>query len=154
MKFIAFSDTHDNISAIRDLIAEIKKEKVDFYLHAGDIISPFSIREFSGMQRIYFAFGNNDGDRQKLIEIAEQNNWKISDIITIDKIAVYHGTTKKILDVLTKKYEIVIFGHTHFAEIKKIGEKYLVNPGEVCGYLTGKRSYAIYEDGEFSIVEF
>ena len=153
MKFAAFSDTHDNVEAIRDLVREIKKEKFDILFHAGDVISPFALREFSGLDNLHIAFGNNDGDRQKLIEIALQNGWKIADVITFKNIAVYHGTTKEILDLLSKKFEIVIYGHTHEAVIKRDGKRTLVNPGEVCGYLTGKRSYAVYEDGEFSIVE-
>ena len=153
MKFAAFSDTHDNVEAIRDLVREIKKEKFDILFHAGDVISPFALREFSGLDNLHIAFGNNDGDRQKLIEIALQNGWKIADVITFKNIAVYHGTTKEILDLLSKKFEIVIYGHTHEAVIKREGERTLVNPGEVCGYLTGRRSYAVYEDGEFSIVE-
>ena len=44
MRFIAVSDTHDNIPAIRELIDEIKKEKIDFIVHAGDIVSPLQLR--------------------------------------------------------------------------------------------------------------
>uniref|UniRef100_A0A7C4S5D6 Phosphoesterase n=1 Tax=Geoglobus ahangari TaxID=113653 RepID=A0A7C4S5D6_9EURY len=154
MKFVAFSDTHDKVEAIKDLLRELKKEKIDLFFHAGDVISPFALREFSGLENLYIAFGNNDGDRQKLIEIALQNGWKIADVITFENIAVYHGTTREILNLLSKKFEIVIYGHTHEAGIKRDEGVTLVNPGEVCGYLTGKRSYVIYEDGEFSIVEF
>jgi predicted phosphodiesterase len=44
MRFIAVSDTHDNIPAIRELIDEVRKEKIDFIVHAGDIVSPLQLR--------------------------------------------------------------------------------------------------------------
>ncbi len=154
MKFVAFSDTHDNVSAIRDLINEIKKEKADFYIHAGDVISPFALREFAGIGRLYIAFGNNDGDRQKLLEISMNNDWVIGEMIVVDGIAVYHGTVPEILEILAKKHEIVVTGHTHRSEIKKLETTTIINPGEASGYLTGRRSFAIFEDGEVSIIEF
>jgi putative phosphoesterase len=36
----------------------------------------------------------------------------------------------------------VIYGHTHEIEIKK-EDSIIINPGECCGYLTGKKSIAI-----------
>ncbi|AIY90919.1 metallophosphoesterase [Geoglobus acetivorans] len=154
MKFVAFSDTHDSIDAINDLISEIKNEKVDFFVHAGDVISPFALRRFSEIEKLYIAFGNNDGDRSKLTEIALEMGWVSGEVVYAEGIAVYHGTNPGLLKILEKKYDIVVTGHTHEARIVRDGSKLVINPGESCGYLTGKRSYAIYEDGVVSIVEF
>ncbi len=154
MRFIAFSDTHDNVVAIRDLLREIEGEKVDFYVHAGDVISPFALKEFLGLDNLYLAFGNNDGDRQKLMEIAVSKNWVFGDVIRVGDLAVYHGTSQEVLKALSSRFEIVVCGHTHRAEVRKEGKARLLNPGEACGYLTDKRTYAVYEDGEISIVEF
>ena len=157
MKFLAISDTHDNIYAIRDLIEEVKGEKFDFIVHAGDVISPFAIRELGGLEkvsdRIYIAFGNNDGDRGKLMEIALSKGWIIGDIIGIPGGCVYHGTNPDVLQLLAKKYEIIVTGHTHRKGVEK-SNALVINPGEVCGYLSGLRSYAIVDDGEVSIIEF
>ncbi len=154
MRFVAFSDTHDNVKAIRDLIDEIKNEKAEFFIHAGDVISPFALKEFSGIERLYLTFGNNDGDRIKLLEIALKNNWIAGEVIVVEGVAVYHGTSPEILDVLLAKYGVVVSGHTHRAEVRKDRSSLLINPGEASGYLTGKRTYAIYEDGDVSIMEF
>lgn len=154
MRFIAFSDTHDNVLAIRDLLKEIGREKVDFYVHAGDVISPFALREFLELDNLYLVFGNNDGDRQKLMEIALSKGWVFGDVLRIEDMAVYHGTSQEVLKALSGRFELVVCGHTHRAEVRKEGKARLLNPGEVCGYLTGRRTYAIYEDGEVSIVEF
>ncbi|AKG91901.1 phosphoesterase, MJ0936 family [Geoglobus ahangari] len=154
MRFIAFSDSHDNVQAIRDLLQEISREKVDFYVHAGDVISPFALKEFLELDSLYLAFGNNDGDRQKLMEIAVSKGWVFGDVLRVEGIAVYHGTSQEVLRALSSRFELVVCGHTHRAEVRKEGRARLLNPGEVCGYLTGRRTYAIYEDGEISIVEF
>ncbi len=154
MRFVAFSDTHDNVGAIRDLLDEIRKEKADFYIHAGDVISPFALREFAGIERLYIAFGNNDGDRQKLLEIALSNSWIAGEVVAVEGIAVYHGTSPEILEILVKEHDVVVTGHTHRAEVRKENSSLLINPGESSGYLTGKRTFAIFEDGDVSIVEF
>jgi putative phosphoesterase len=156
MRFIAVSDTHDNIPAIRELIDEIKKEKIDFIVHAGDIVSPFAIKEFAKLDvRMYFAFGNNDGEKRLLTKIAEDNGWVIGEIVEFPQGVVYHGTDARIVEILKKtKHDFLVLGHTHEAKIERVNCKIVLNPGEVCGYLTGKRTYAIVEDGEVSIVEF
>ncbi len=153
MRILLISDTHDNVAAIRDLQEEVKKERFDFVVHAGDVISPFSLRSFE-FERMYISFGNNDGDREKLVQIALERGWKIGDVVEFPSGVVYHGTNEEIVRALSKKYELVVVGHSHKAEKRKENEATVVNPGEVCGYLSGKRSYAIFEDGDVSFFEF
>ncbi len=152
MRILVISDSHDNILAVRDLKEEVKNERFDFVVHAGDVISPFCMKEFE-FEEMFFAFGNNDGDREKLLEIATSKGWKIGEIVEFPGGVVYHGTNESIIEMLSKRYELVIVGHTHRREKKRDGALVL-NPGELCGYLTGKRSYAIYEDGDVSFLEF
>ncbi|WP_456329525.1 YfcE family phosphodiesterase [Archaeoglobus sp.] len=150
MKFAAVSDTHDNLAAVRELVEALKKEKLDFVVHAGDVIAPFSLKEFEKLEvKLYIAFGNNDGDRRILTETANRNGWEIGDIVEFPGGVVYHGTDSRILEILKKLDTLVVFGHTHEA----LKSENLLNPGEVCGYLTGRKTYAIIEDGEISIVE-
>ncbi|RLI78921.1 metallophosphoesterase [Archaeoglobales archaeon] len=159
MKFVAVSDTHDNVFAIRDLLDEVKKERFEFLVHAGDVVAPFALREFEKLnKKIYIAFGNNDGDRNLLMGVIERNGWIAADIVPFPGGVAYHGTDANVIEVLKKlKVEYLITGHTHEARIERggiTGGITILNPGEVCGYLTGKRSYAIVEDGDVSIVEF
>ncbi len=150
MKFAAVSDTHDNLAAVRELVEALKKEKLDFVVHAGDVIAPFSLKEFEKLEvKLYIAFGNNDGDRRILTETANRNGWEIGDIVEFPSGVVYHGTDSRILEILKKLDTLVVFGHTH----ETLKSENLLNPGEVCGYLTGRKTYAIIEDGEISIVE-
>jgi len=155
MKFAVLADTHDNLEAVRDVVDQLKKERVDYIVHAGDLIAPFTLKEFFPLEvKLYIAFGNNDGERRLLSEMASSKGWTIGDIVEFPCGIVYHGTDLKILNILKRTdYSFIVFGHTHEPYIERCGEKVLLNPGEVCGYLTGKRSYAICEDGEVSILE-
>ena len=47
--------------------------------------------------------------------------------------------------VESKRYDIVVRGHTHKPEIKKVGKTLVINPGEACGYLSGKRTIALLD---------
>jgi putative phosphoesterase len=69
---------------------------------------------------------------------------------TIDnrRIAVMHGEMAEVIEALirSKMYDIVISGHTHDPKIEKTDDGVLhVNPGENCGYLTGKSTIAIID---------
>ncbi len=160
MRFAIISDTHDNVPAIRDLVKRLREERVEFVVHAGDIVAPFAMREFRSLGvKMFFAFGNNDGERKLLTKIAGENGWEIGDVITFPldegRGVVYHGTDVRIVEVLrNSKYRLLVLGHTHEPLIEKLEDKFVVNPGEVCGYLTGNRTYAIFDDWDISIVEF
>ncbi len=154
MKFVAISDTHDNLIAVRDLVEQLKKEKIDFIVHAGDVIAPFTLKEFFPLNvKMYIAFGNNDGEKKLLKKISNEKNWEIGEIVEFPEGIVYHGTDSRIVKILKKcEIEYLVLGHTHEPLLEK-GKVTVINPGEVCGYLTGKRTYAICEDGEISILE-
>jgi putative phosphoesterase len=64
-------------------------------------------------------------------------------------IALLHGHEAGILEEIAGSgiFEAVIYGHTHRASVTKRGGTLVVNPGEVCGYLTGKGTVAVMETG-------
>jgi len=156
MRFVAISDTHDNLKAIEDLISALKGEVFDFVVHAGDVIAPFSMKALEKLgKKLYIAFGNNDGEKKILTSIAEKNGWEIGEIIEFPNGVVYHGTDIRIVEILKKTiHKYLIIGHTHVPKVERLNGKILINPGEVCGYQTGKRTFAIVEDESVDIVEF
>lgn len=154
MKFVAVSDSHDNIFAIRELLDHLKNENFDFVVHAGDIISPFALQEFKKLnKKLYVAFGNNDGERKMLTKICEDYSWSIGEIVEFPGGIVYHGTDQSVLNLLCKIGVFVVCGHTHKAKIEKREKCTVINPGELCGYLTGRKTFAIVEDGEVSLLD-
>ena len=149
------SDSHDNLDAIRKAVDFFNKSEVELVIHAGDLISPFTAKEFKNLNCEFRAvFGNNDGEKDglryfykdmclpdSLIELKVQNR----------KIVVNHGTNETIIDALVKSgnYDIVIRGHTHKLEIKE-GKCMMINPGETCGYLSGKKTVVLLDPADLS----
>ena len=154
MLLVAVSDSHDNIAAIKKLGDALRSRGVSLVIHAGDWVSPFTarfLREAVGEGvRVEGVRGNNEGERPYFLEVAKKFNVEIAgDAAELEvagrKIAVYHGTSPVLLKALAESglYDIVIYGHTHQAVIEKRGRTLVVNPGELCGCLTGRSSYAL-----------
>ncbi len=144
------SDSHDNLDAIRKAVKFFNNAEVELVIHAGDLIAPFTAKEFKELSCEFVAiFGNNDGERDILRETFEGMCY-LEDFKELEiqnrKIAVFHGTNEAITDALVKSgnYDVVIMGHTHKQEIIE-GKCILINPGETCGYLSGKKTVVLLD---------
>jgi len=156
MKIALVSDTHDNLMAITEIVERLLKSEIHTVVHLGDYVSPFSLRKFSGF-KLYGVFGNNDGEKIMLRRIAEEEGFLVEEApfeFELDgkKIVIIHGVgsierTKNWAYSLAKSgdYDYVFYGHTHRIDMKKIGKTTIVNPGEACGYLTGKKTFVILD---------
>jgi putative phosphoesterase len=51
--------------------------------------------------------------------------------------------------VKSGNYDIVIRGHTHKLEVKQ-GKCMMINPGETCGYLSGKKTVILLDPEDLS----
>jgi hypothetical protein len=146
------SDTHDRIDAIEAAINFFNLHNVTDILHAGDLVSPLVVPKFSKLKaRLHYVWGNNEGDREFIKARFDELGIKpLGDFASLElggrKIALLHGTHEHIVDSLVKcgLYDIVIRGHNHRAEIVS-GPTLLVNPGEVCGYLSGSQTVALLD---------
>lgn len=63
------------------------------------------------------------------------------------KIALLHGGEEELFQSLVniECYDVVVYGHSHEARTYKKGKTTVVNPGEVCGYLSGKSTIALLD---------
>ena len=163
MKIGIVADTHDNLAAIDNAVDIFNREGIEMVLHAGDFVSPFTEKPFRALKApLIGIFGNNDGDKLLLKEnyhgkgVGELYEDPYDVELAAKRLIVTHRP--KIVDALAAcgAYDVVIYGHTHKAEIEKRGDVMVVNPGECCGYLTGRRTVAVLdlEQEEASIVEW
>jgi len=141
------SDSHDNMPAIEKAVKLFNEKGVDIVMHAGDIVSPFTARAFGKLESPFIAiFGNNDGDKvhlkQFFLDIGEMYEDPYLGKINGRSVAMTHKP--EIVDSLSSKHDIVIYGHTHEVELRK-GNALIINPGECCGYLTGKSTVALLD---------
>jgi putative phosphoesterase len=148
------SDTHDNLPAVEKAIEKLNEEKVELVLHAGDYVAPFVIPKFKKLNaELVGVFGNNDGDHEFLKkQFRETHNCTMKGrFAEIDaegcKIALLHGDEKELLDALIncEGFDIIVHGHSHTRVSRKNGKTLIINPGEVCGYLTGKSTIALLD---------
>ncbi len=153
------SDSHDNMNAIRKAVKFFNEKKVKAVLHAGDLISPFTARAFKDLKsKLYFVFGNNDGDKVTLTkrfeEIGATSCGNFGDL-TIDglHIALLHGTNEALVKALaiSGEFDVVIRGHTHDPGVKIIEGVPVINPGEASGVLSGKSTVAILEIANLNV---
>jgi len=152
MKIGLMSDTHDRIDAVEKAIDFFNHEWVTHVLHAGDLVSPFVAPKFARLNaKLHYVWGNNEGDREFIrVKFGEIGVEPLGNFASLNldgkKIALLHGTHEEIVEVLLKSgaYDVVVRGHNHRAEIRE-GRTLLVNPGEVCGYLTGHMTVAVLD---------
>lgn len=150
MKIGIIADTHDNLPQIKKAVEIFNQEKVELVLHAGDFVSPFTCLEFKNSNcPLKGVFGNNDGDKiylqEKFKGIGELFPEPYKTNINHKNIIMLH--LEKLIDDLveSQKYELIIYGHTHRTDLRKIGKTLIVNPGECGGWLTGKSTIALLD---------
>jgi hypothetical protein len=147
-------DTHDNLPMVEKAIRRLNQEKVELVLHTGDYVSPFVIPKFKALEaRLIGVFGNNDGDRELLKQrFMENERLEIRGsfaraLVDSLKIGMVHGSEEELLKALIEgeDFDVVVHGHTHVARVCRKGKTLVVNPGEVCGYLSGKATIALLD---------
>lgn len=151
------ADTHDNLPMIEKAVKRLNEANVELALHAGDYVSPFVIPLFKELRaRLIGVFGNNDGDHELLKKAFSENErleirGNFAEIAVSElKVALLHGSDKELLKSLVEgeNYDLIVHGHTHNAEIYKNGDTLVLNPGEVCGYLSGKSTVALFDTSQ------
>ena len=155
MKIGVMSDTHDRLDAVEKAIELFNRKGFEHVLHAGDLVSPFVAPKFSNLKaKLHYVWGNNEGDRESIrIKLGEIGIAPLGNFVALEldgrKIALLHGTHEDIVDSLVEcgLYDVVVRGHDHRAEIAE-GKTLLVNPGEVCGYLSGRQTVAVLDLAE------
>jgi putative phosphoesterase len=148
----AMSDTHDRLDAVDKAISFFNSQEVTDVLHVGDLVSPFVAPLFSRLKaKLYYVWGNNEGDHEFIkVRFAAIGVTPLGDFAALQlggkKIALLHGTHQEIVDSLIESgaYDLIVRGHSHKAEVIE-GETLVVNPGEVCGYLTGRQTVALID---------
>ncbi|TFH12815.1 metallophosphoesterase [Candidatus Bathyarchaeota archaeon] len=141
------SDTHDNVPYIKKAITRLKEEHVELVLHAGDYIAPFTAKPYSELDvPLIGVFGNNCAETDALRRVYAEVGCDIRGYFTeveADglRIALLHGHRKEDLDrAFSGGFDVIVRGHTHRSSISHENDILVINPGEVCGYVSGINS--------------
>jgi putative phosphoesterase len=156
MKIAIVSDTHDNILNLEKFLAWLKKEKISFLIHCGDICAPSTLTKvilpnFSG--KIYLVPGNvsdlyllkEEVKKFKRVKFFEE----FGEIKLKNKLIAFTHFPEKAKELIkTGHYDLVFYGHTHKPWLKKyyFGKKVslLVNPGNLANMFY-RASFALYD---------
>lgn len=159
MKIAVMSDTHDHMNNILKAVSIINERNVEALIHCGDYVAPFVKKWFDKLnetikKNFYGVFGNNDGERLflkknlgQICQFAQNGNEYILNLGG-KRIFASHMPRQDTIEALaiSGKFNIILSGHTHALKYKKLDNGALIlNPGEVCGYLTGKSTFAIID---------
>ncbi len=150
------SDSHDNLTMIRRAVSIFNEASCDLVVHAGDIVAPFAIKELAALDcRVKAVYGNVDGEKPGL-KMAIEPFGEIQEAPSVfshagREILLCHVNFPVPEYVASGRYDIVIFGHTHKAEIRRQGKTLAVNPGETGGWLTGKSSVALIDPERLAV---
>jgi len=144
------SDSHDNLDAIRKAVRFFSNLNCELVIHAGDFVAPFAASEMGRLAcAVRAVFGNCDGERSGLVKTfaaigtirKEPYPFRFSQHSFL--LTHTHFANEK--HIRSGKYDVLIFGHTHKPEIRRVHSTLIINPGETGGWLTGKCSAAVLD---------
>ncbi len=125
------SDTHVPKRALRipQKVFEVF-EKVDYIIHAGDLVELGVIDELEQLAPVLAVHGNMDGleatEALPKLNSLKVLGWKIGVMHDPD---ILFGFAKMRELVAQNSFNVFVYGHTHIANIKWEGETLFVNPG-------------------------
>jgi putative phosphoesterase len=135
---------------IEAAVAIFNDRNVNLVFHAGDFVAPFTSKPFAKLKaKMIGVFGNNDGEvlglESKFQQIGDLKKDPIEEEIGGRKIAMTHRDG--VVEALSRSgiYDVVIYGHTHKADVRKVGKTLVINPGEAGGWVNGKSTLAVVD---------
>lgn len=152
MKLAVLSDSHDHLENLARVLGDVREQGAGAIVHCGDYCAPFILKELDGPGvPVHGVFGNVDGDRHLMTRMAltELENVHLhGDVAEVEvggiRLAANHFPALAEGLAHTGRFDLVVHGHTHRAELRTVGACALLNPGEVMGRL-GTVGYAIVD---------
>ena len=123
-----------------------------------DLVSPFVSIPLRELNIEFTAvFGNNDGERLGLSNVFRGKIHRPPYPLELGGKNVLLMHEPDNLDLLSAsgRFDAIVYGHTHEADIRT-GKTIVVNPGEACGWLKGRRTIAVWDldSGDVDLIPF
>ncbi len=144
------SDSHDNLPALGDAVRLFRAAGCRLLIHAGDVVAPFAARELEAAGcPVRAVFGNCDGEREGLRKAFEPFGLIQEAPFVVEaegkRILIVHLDSSVAGQARGGVYDLIVFGHTHRPGTRTAGRTLILNPGETGGWVTGKRTVALYD---------
>ena len=129
MKAIVFSDSHNSVWLMNDLVKKYES-KIDCVIHLGDCTDDTSDFEIAG-KKIFQVRGNNDYDSlyptERTITLAGKRIYMTHG----HRQKVYWNTDGIYYAAAQEQADIALFGHTHTPCLENEGGIIVMNPGSI-----------------------
>lgn len=143
MRIGLLSDTHDRLPTLQAALDRFARLGITTLIHPGDVIAPFAAKLLAAFPgTLHITYGNNDGERAGLKTVLPQIQDGPLWVPLADKRVLVHHFIDWCAPDDVARADIVITGHTHQAGLERRDGKLLVNPGECCGWVTGRCTVA------------
>jgi putative phosphoesterase len=141
------SDTHDRLDRIALALAAARGRGCETLVHLGDFVAPFAMKAIAQWPgTLYAIYGNNDGERAGLKKILPSLTdgpviWELEG----RKLGAAHSR-EEVPRAYFSACAAVCFGHSHEAAVRGgNGGALELNPGECCGWLSGRSTMAFLD---------
>jgi putative phosphoesterase len=143
------SDSHDNLGSAAEVLSVFLREGAQAVIHLGDVCSPRVLEPFrsSGFPLVG-VFGNNDADRAGLQAASGNGFHRGPHVCEIGgrRILMSHTFVELQGEIGDGgKFDLILFGHTHRPLTMRVGRALVINPGEACGFMSGKATCAVVD---------
>src|SRR5262249_40350072 len=149
MRIAIVSDTHGRVHTVEKVLADLKRRRIKWVLHCGDIDDGETVKLFRGFTT-HFVFGNTDWDKSALeIAIKEIGATLHEPFGNLElagcKIAWMHGDDKRLFHDIEHSghCDCLFYGHSHEAEQHHTGPTLVINPGAL--HRARQKSYVILD---------
>lgn len=145
------SDSHDNMSKLAKAVKIFNESNLQYVLHAGDYTTGLTLSVLKGLKAEFIGiFGNNDGGimAPEGGALSSQHRiYKQPHEFTLDnkKFIMIHEHHLVAAIAQSARYDVLIYGHTHKPEATVRTGTFVLNPGELCGWLHGSATVAILD---------
>ncbi|MCF0136655.1 MAG: metallophosphoesterase [Lachnospiraceae bacterium] len=149
MRYLVLSDTHNNITAARDLIEQLH-DRIDGVLHMGDMVTDFNKLKNMYQDRYGLAFAGVCGNCDLFSTEPDTRCFTVEG----RRVLMFHGHqhgvkygTRYLKEVAEEnKANIVLFGHTHVPLMEEAEGILYLNPGSLSEPRGGSRAgFALLE---------
>jgi len=132
-------------------LAVFQQRSVEAVVHAGDLVAPFAAKRLQAWTGpLHVIFGNNDGERKGLESILPQIQDGPLRVEAGGKRILVHHFVDWCDPADVALVDVIITGHTHQAASERRDGKLFLNPGECCGWVSGRCTVAILETDSLS----
>ena len=144
MRIAVFSDSHDHLDALNHALAMLPDLQPDLLIHLGDIVSPFAARLLPKARvPVRCVFGNNDGEKAGLAGILDILEPPRPLVLEGRRLLLLHDAAFSERD--EREHDFILHGHTHQIRDETRGQCRILNPGVLCGWLTGTVSFLLLD---------